>query len=222
MRRLSRFGAVVRPDNRASFRFRREREMHKSRSVKSVAAARHVLFAACAGAVWVGIATAPAARADISGFGDGTGFTINSNPVGAASINSGTLTLTQAVNSEATSVFNNTPQNIGNFTANFTYTDVTTGGADGFAFILQNDPRGVNALGDGGGAIGYGGANPIKPSAAVDFNIYSGNGGSRLGFTDTGNVRYSFPNTGAVDITNGQPVNVTISYAPKGNAGVLT
>ena len=194
--------------------------MRKSRSVKSVAA-RPVLLAACAGAAWVGIVPAPAARADINGFDPAT-FIVSNNASGQAAISGGTLTITTTVNSQASSAFNNTPQNIGNFTANFTYTDVSTGGADGFAFILQNDPRGLNALGDGGGSIGYGGANPIKPSAAVDFNIYSGNGGSRMGFTDTGNVRYSFPNTGAVDITNGQPVNVTISYAPKGNAGVLT
>ena len=194
--------------------------MRKSRFVKSVAA-RPVLFAACAGAMWVGIAPAPAARADINGFDPAT-FTVNNNASGQAAISGGTLTITTAVNSQASSAFNNTPQNIGNFTANFTYTDVSTGGADGFAFILQNDARGLNALGDGGGSIGYGGASPITPSAAVDFNIYSGNGGSRIGFTDSGNVRYSFPNTGAVDITNGQPVNVTISYAPKGNAGVLT
>jgi hypothetical protein len=146
----------------------------------------------------------------------------DNNAAGQAAINGGTLTITTAVGSQASSVFNNTAQNIGSFTANFTYTDVSTGGADGFAFILQNDPQGVNALGDAGGSLGYSGANPIKPSAAVDFNIYSGNGGSRFGFTDTGNIRYSYPNTGGVDITNGQPVNVTINYAPVGNAGVIT
>lgn len=161
------------------------------------------------------------ARADIAGFGDGTGFQINNNASGAASISAGTLNLTTNVGSQASSVFNQTAQNIGNFAASFTYTDVTTGGADGFAFVLQNDPRGATALGDGGGALGYGGAAPITPSAAVTFNLYSGNGGSKAGITFGGANRYA--STGSVDITNGQPVNVTVSYAPvSGNNGVIS
>ncbi|HEY7120114.1 MAG TPA: PEP-CTERM sorting domain-containing protein, partial [Tepidisphaeraceae bacterium] len=165
------------------------------------------------------------ARADINGFGDGTGYTVNNNASGAASISGGTLTITTAVASQASSVFNNTPQNIGNFTASFTYTDVSTGGADGFAFVLQNDPRGTASLGDAGGQLGYGsGGTPstaITPSAAMTFNIYSGNGGSSAGFGSVGNVRYS-PTGNGVDITNGQPVNVTVNYAPFRNTGIIS
>jgi hypothetical protein len=175
-----------------------------------------IVAAACSAVAGVG------ARGDINGFGNGAGFTVNNNTAGAASINAGTLTLTTGVNSQASTVFNNTPQSVGNFTASFTYTDVSTGGADGFAFLLHNDPRGLTALGADGGALGYGGGSPITPSAAVNFNIYDGNGGSRVGFSRGGNVGYSFPNTGAVNLTNGQPVNVTINYATVGSAGVIS
>jgi hypothetical protein len=49
-----------------------------------------------------------------------------------------------------------------------------SGSADGTAFVLQADPRGAAALGDGGGGIGYfGGANGIRNSIAVKFDLYS-------------------------------------------------
>jgi len=62
-----------------------------------------------------------------------------------------------------------------------TSSDSYYGPADGFAFVLQNDTRGVNALGGGGGNIGYGGidcppATPtcsaITPSGIVEFDTY--------------------------------------------------
>jgi hypothetical protein len=50
------------------------------------------------------------------------------------------------------------------------------GSADGTAFVLQADPRGAAALGDGGGGIGYfGGANGIRNSIAIKFDLYSQN-----------------------------------------------
>jgi hypothetical protein len=49
-----------------------------------------------------------------------------------------------------------------------------TGSADGHAFVIQADPRGAAALGDGGGGIGYfGGANGIRNSIAIKFDLYS-------------------------------------------------
>ena len=115
---------------------------------------QRVALAACAAAALIGFSPV---RADINGFGTGAGYTINNNAAGLASISNGTLTLTTGVQSQASSVFNNTAQNIQNFTSSFTYTDVGSGGADGFAFVLQNDPRGVSALGDAGGSLGYAG-----------------------------------------------------------------
>ncbi len=50
------------------------------------------------------------------------------------------------------------------------------GGADGMAFVMHRDPRGAAALGDPGGAIGYGGATKITPSVAVEMDTFT-NGG---------------------------------------------
>src|SRR5438874_1263676 len=46
----------------------------------------------------------------------------------------------------------------------------TVGFADGIAFILQNDARGTNTLGGGGGSLGYSG---VTPSAAFEINVYT-------------------------------------------------
>ncbi len=49
-------------------------------------------------------------------------------------------------------------------------------GADGFTFVIHNDPRGLLALGEGGGQLGYGaeGGGPLRivNSLAVEFDNY--------------------------------------------------
>src|SRR5262249_2926290 len=47
------------------------------------------------------------------------------------------------------------------------------GSADGPTFTIQADPRGAGALGDAGGALGYGGGAAIQPSVAIKFDLYS-------------------------------------------------
>lgn len=47
--------------------------------------------------------------------------------------------------------------------------------ADGLVFMLHDDPRGLDAIGDGGGALGYAdGDSPIgiRPSIAVEYDIF--------------------------------------------------
>ena len=157
------------------------------------------------------IAITGSAHADILSFGgNGTGYTLNKGGDPASdgpSVTGDVLTLTTKVNSEANSAFFNTPQTYSPFVANFTYQDVGGGGADGFVFVLQNDPRGETAVGGGGGNLAYSG---IMPSVGAAFNIYSGNGGSKSGFNSNGNHTYA--PTGAVDITSGHPINVTLLY----------
>jgi hypothetical protein len=45
----------------------------------------------------------------------------------------------------------------------------TEEGADGFAFVVHGDSRGPNAIGSGGGGLGYDG---ISPSLAVEFDTF--------------------------------------------------
>jgi hypothetical protein len=157
----------------------------------------------------VGLGAASGALADLNGFSD---FTLN----GGATSDGTTLTVTDGAGSEARSAFNNAIQNVTGFTTTFTYTDVGGGGADGFAFVLQNDPRGVTALGDSGGAIGYAGTDTtrIVNSAANEYNIFnvSGSGYRTNGQKETGS-------TGSVDIRSGNPIEVTLRY---GNGPTLT
>jgi hypothetical protein len=174
-------------------------------------------------AALVVLATAGAANAQVVGFGGSsmTGWTGNNNSgsvAGAAGLpsvtGSGTqadvLTLTNTNNGIAASYWFNTPQNITNFTQSFTYTDVSTGGADGITVAWQN--AGTSALGAAGGSLGFGG---IPTAAALGLNIFSGNSGSGSQFNNatTANTGVATtPTPGGVDITSGHPINVTLSY----------
>src|SRR4051794_27673652 len=101
------------------------------------------------------LTVSPASAGFINGFDGGTGYTVNSftsDPIVFVPIFSGTggntVQLTSTASPIGSSVFYNTKQDITQFTVQFTYQ--TSGGADGFAFVLQNDSRGASALGGGG------------------------------------------------------------------------
>jgi hypothetical protein len=160
------------------------------------------IFHAVALAV-AGFGGASGVLADVNGFSN---FTLN----GGAISDGTTLTITDGAGSEARSAFNNAVQNVTSFTTSFTYTDAGGGGADGFAFVMQNDPRGTAALGDAGGAIGYAGSatTKITPSAADAFNIF---GGSGSGYSTGGNKQIG--PTGPVNIASGNPIQVTLRYS---------
>jgi hypothetical protein len=147
--------------------------------------------------------------------GDGTAWTRNGGPT----IINEVLALTDA-GAQARSAFLSSRVPIDGFIASFTYTDVTTGGADGMAFVVQNSKDGAAALGAAGGSLGYSG---ITPSAAIEFNIYSGSTGGRgfafatNGFTaENGGAPYS--STAPVDLAGGHPIDVVVRYV----GGVLS
>jgi hypothetical protein len=127
-----------------------------------------------------------------------------------ANFNSDVLTLTDSTtNGQARSSFFTYPLYIDAFVASFTYQDVGIGGADGAAFVLQNSTNGAFALGGAGGSLGYGG---LTPSAALELNIYQANGVG-ISFRTNGQTGPPYNDTSPVDISNGDPVNITIAYA---------
>jgi hypothetical protein len=125
------------------------------------------------------------------------------------------MQLTDGRTGEATSVFDNTRIGTGPFSTTFTLQNQSgpAGSADGAAFVIQSDPRGLTALGGAGGAVGYGG---ITNSVAVLFDLYSS--GSHASTTKL-LLNGSTDRTGAIDmgpsgitLGNGDPLQVTLTY----------
>lgn len=166
------------------------------------------------------------ASADIAGFGNGSGFTFNNFLAnGVIGASNGVLTITTAEPSEAASAFYNTQQAIGHFSANFTYQNVTGGGADGITFTVQNAPAGVNALGGDGYNLGYGGdpgtANdtPITSSVAYGIELWPNTANSTGGFGQdgaidaNGSTAPAFTSTSPVTANSTtDPIDFAISY----------
>ncbi len=132
------------------------------------------------GAIAIAGLTGRSAFASISGFGDGSDYTLTGytqDPVGdiidtnPPTISSGDLTITTSSMGEARAAFYNTPQSIGSFTAQFIFqnSDQQFGSADGFSFVLQNDSRGTSAIGGGGAGLGYGLQNTTSRRQARRF-----------------------------------------------------
>jgi hypothetical protein len=123
--------------------------------------------------------------------------------------------LTDGGGGEASSTYYKTIVGTGAFSTTFVMRDQSgpTGSADGTTFVIQNDPRGLTALGAAGGALGYGG---ITNSVAIEFDLYTN--GSHLSTTKLftgGNT----DKTGAIDmgpsgitLGNGDPLQVTLTY----------
>ncbi|HEY1718450.1 MAG TPA: choice-of-anchor tandem repeat GloVer-containing protein [Verrucomicrobiae bacterium] len=180
-----------------------------------------VVITNVAGSITSSVAALTVVGNDPIGFnGSGFGWTASQTGTFTTPVISGNLlTLTDGGGSEGRSFFFDSPQYIGGFQATFTYQDVGGGGADGAAFVLQNDPRGSSASGTGGGDLGVGGTNAITPSAELELNLYTGNGETvgytflTNGLTGVDGVNGNYHSPGGVNLTSGDPINVTLHYA---------
>jgi lectin family protein len=84
------------------------------------------------------------------------------------------LRVTPAAGGQLGSVWRGTPVTVsGRFdtTIAFQFTALGAGGADGLTFVIQNDPRGTAALGDGGFAMGYGHDPALPPANAIHNSL---------------------------------------------------
>jgi hypothetical protein len=157
------------------------------------------------------------ASADITGFGNGSGFTFNNFLAnGVIGASNGVLTISTASPSEAASAFYDTQQAIGHFSAAFTYQNVTGNGADGFTFVVQSAPAGANALGGDGYNLGYGGdagtannSNPITSSVAYGIELWPNPAGSTGGFGQDGAINAN--GSTAAAFTSTSPVNAELT-----------
>ena len=127
---------------------------------------------------------------------------------------------------------------IGSFTAAFTYTPTSFGNsnenfANGFAFVLQNDSRGLNAWAGAGRGLGVGldpqgnfpaGATAINNSMEIDYDVFAGGpnfgnpAGAATGCDTNGGV--ATPNTifsgsasNGTGYAPGDPIKMTVSYS---------
>jgi hypothetical protein len=149
---------------------------------------------------------------------NGLGWVLNGDMVnGGPKITNNVFTLTDGTSGENRSGWFAFPLYVGAFQASYTYQDFGGGGADGTAFVVQNDPRGPAALGAPGGGLGYTG---ITPSAAVLLNLYAGAAGGASGMLVATNgvgdgAGYStsvYQNTAPVNLDGGNPINVNLRY----------
>ena len=153
-------------------------------------------------------------KADIIGFGNFSGFTINqADSASAPTIMPGAVQITSKVFAECRSIFANTPQDISTFSASFTYraAEGTVGGGYGAAFVLQNSGAGAHTISSTIGSVPlFGYAPAFNQSAAISLEYLNGSVAS--GFYTNGLVGGGAPNTSPVNLFSGNPINVTLVY----------
>jgi Legume lectin domain/Chitobiase/beta-hexosaminidase C-terminal domain len=148
----------------------------------------------------------------------GGGFTAGAMALnGSAALNGTRVRLTDGGGSEAAAAWYNSPVNIQQFTASFSF-QVLPGSnptADGFTFAIQGNN--TAALGAVGGALGYAGGALSQKSVAIKFDLYdnAGEGVNSTGLYTNG----ASPTTPSVDLTgsgidlhSGDVMNVQINY----------
>jgi len=150
----------------------------------------------------------------VNGFSNVSGvMTLN----GKAAINAANLELTDGNTNETSSAYTTTPVSVTRFNSVFTF-QLLNPTADGFTFVIEN--AGVNAIGPGGGGLGYGGTTGgIAFSVAVKFDLYnnSGEGTDSTGLYTDGatpeGTTGSFDMTSSgVNLHSGDPIQAVFTY----------
>ncbi len=87
--------------------------------------------------------------------------------------------------------------------------------ADGFAFVIHNDPRGITALGASGGSLGYANANGLTNSMAIGFDYWSQPTKVKFGQGDgVGGTFADLATLSTMSLRDGLPVRtyITVTY----------
>jgi hypothetical protein len=115
---------------------------------------------------------------------------------GSTKLDDSRLQLTDGGMNEAGSAFCSTQVDVRGFTTDFTF-QLSDADADGIAFVIQNAPAGVSALGALGGGLGWQG---ITNSVAIKFDLYNNNGegDDSTGIYTAGQA----PTTPSIDLTS--------------------
>ena len=112
-------------------------------------------------------------------FTSASGIVVNQN----ALVSGANLRVTPSALSQRGTAFYGTPVSVVygfDTTFTFSFTSPVSGGGDGLAFIIQNDPRGTAALGNHASAMGYGAfatspaGTAIANSIAIELDTYMG------------------------------------------------
>lgn len=160
------------------------------------------------------ITIVPTARGDIVGLNSLTGWSYNTGDTGSPPVivTSDEIQFTTGPNNRR-SVWFNTPQNIGAFTATFTYRASSISASavrQGLTFAVHNDPASLAALGSGGSGFGYAG---IGQSAAVTIETDTSPARTYNGLYTGGVLGGGSAQTTPVNAFSFQPIDVTITYS---------
>jgi hypothetical protein len=145
----------------------------------------------------------------------GSGFTastlsLNNGPT----VTGGALQLTDGTTGNIRSAWFRTKVPVSAFTTDFTF-QILKGVADGFTFTIQNDPKGIWALGYGGSGLGY---QSIQKSVALKFDIYddAGEGADSIGVY-TGGTAPAVPATdltsSGITLSSGDLMHAHLAYS---------
>jgi hypothetical protein len=165
---------------------------------------------------------AGATRASIMGFGDFSNFTFNqSDGASAPTVNpvTGTVQLTNNTSFEVRSVFDNTRQNISQFTASFVFQAKGTpenASEFGASFIVQNDSvnevaENIEGVADQFGLNSFFGSFGRSVAISLEYGSVSNNSSATALYLDAG-VGGGAATTSPVNLYSGDPIDVTLTY----------